>query len=402
MYGVVVADLSADLDEFVGDVFHYLIYGGQRRWARVYLRGLMLPGLKRKSVQPMAAALGVPEQNLGHFVGVAAWDWQEVTVRLAARAIKILTPTAWILDDHPFLRAGKHIACAKKQYAGNGPPKLCQIGVSWHAVSPKGSTPLHWRLFMPEAWADDPERRAAAKIPADKDHRTKPALALDMLDDLSALGLRPPLALADSLYGQNVAFRQGLEDRGVPWLPAIPGQTTLIPATGIPVSAWAREDEQLNAYAVARDIRYRAHRFRYREPEHGHAARYGWFATARVHVAGTSTRRAAGKGRDGGYLREYTLLVQWRRKHPAGPEDQEAFRIWLTDLPAATPLPVLARHATSRWEIETDYKDMNQNLGLGQYEGRTWVGFHHHVTLVSAAHLFCLEQRLNPKALATA
>lgn len=296
MDGVVVADLSADLDEFVGDVFRYLIYGGQRRWARVYLRGLMLPGLKRKSVQPMAAALGVPEQNLGHFVGVAAWDWQEVTARLAARAIKILTPTAWILDDHPFLRAGKHIACAKKQYAGNGPPKLCQIGVSWHAVSPKGSTPLHWRLSMPEAWADDPERRAAAKIPADKDHRTKPALALDMLDDLSALGLRPPLALADSLYGQDVAFRQGLEDRGVPWLPAIPGQTTLIPATGIPVSAWAREDEQLNAYAVARDIRYRAHRFRYREPEHGHAARYGWFATARVTWPARAPAEPQGRG----------------------------------------------------------------------------------------------------------
>src|ERR1700730_10590065 len=97
MDGAVVADLSADLDEFVRDVFGYLIYGGQRRWARVYLRGLMLPGLKRKSVQPMVAALGVSEQNLGHFVGVAAWDWREVTARLAGRAVRVLTPTAWIL-----------------------------------------------------------------------------------------------------------------------------------------------------------------------------------------------------------------------------------------------------------------------------------------------------------------
>src|SRR5258708_35765792 len=103
MDGVVAADLTADLDEFVGDVFRCVIYEGQRRWARVYLRGLMLPGLKRKSVQPMAAALGVPEQHLGHFVGVAAWHWQEGTARPARRAARALTATAWILDHPPFL-----------------------------------------------------------------------------------------------------------------------------------------------------------------------------------------------------------------------------------------------------------------------------------------------------------
>lgn len=254
---------------------------------------------------------------------------------------------------------------------------------------------------MPEDWAHDPARRAAARIPARLVHRTKPELALEMLDEPAAFGLRPPLALADSLYGQNVSFRQGLEDRQVPWLLAIPGQTTLILATGEPVTAWARQDDNTNAYAIARAIRHRAHRLRYREPEHGHPARHGWFATARVHVAATTTRKTAGKGRDDGHLREYTLLVQWRRKHPTGPEDQEALRIRLTDLPPDTPPATLVHHATDRGEVETDYRDMNQNLGLGQYEGRTWAGFHHHVTLVSAAHLFCIEQRLNPKALAT-
>lgn len=79
------------------------------------------------------------------------------------------------------------------------------------------------------------------------------------------------------------------------------------------------------------------------------------------------------------------------------PEQAKAFRIWLTSMPPDTPLSVLVRHATSRWEFETDYKDMNQHLGLGHYEGRTWAGFHHHATLVSAAHLLCLEQRLNLK-----
>ncbi|PNE42861.1 IS701 family transposase [Streptomyces noursei] len=395
------AELSADLGEFVQDVFKYLVFDSQRVWAGTYLRGLMLTGLKRKSVQPMAAALGVPEQNLGHFVGVSSWDAWEVTPRLAARTVRVLEPTVWVLDDHPFLRTGPKIVCAKKQYAGNGPVKLCQVGVSWHAVSSKGSSPLAWRLFMPEAWAQDPARRAVARIPPHLEHRTKPELALEMLDEVAVAGLHPPLVLADSLYGQNVAFRQGLSDRGIPWLLAIPGNTTLLPADGKPVTAWAREDAQITAYEIACSVRYRARRFRYREPTHGHRARYGWFTAVRVHVAGTTTRKAAAAGRNGGHLPELTLLVQWKHKRATNADHAEAFRIWLTDLPTDTPLRVLVRRATSRWEIETDYKDMNQHLGLGHYEGRTWPGFHHHVTLVSAAHLFCLEQRLNPKAPAT-
>ncbi|MFI0980863.1 hypothetical protein ACH4SP_28115 [Streptomyces sp. NPDC021093] len=87
-----------------------------------------------------------------------------------------------------------------------------------------------------------------------------------------------------------------------------------------------------------------------------------------------------------------TLPVQWNRKHGG-----DIFRSWITDLPPHTPLPVLVRHATSRWCIETDYREMEQALGLGNYGGRTYRGFHHHVTLASAAHLFCLEQRLSPR-----
>ncbi|WSW72042.1 hypothetical protein OG390_02315 [Streptomyces sp. NBC_00996] len=74
------------------------------------------------------------------------------------------------------------------------------------------------------------------------------------------------------------------------------------------------------------------------------------------------------------------------------------FRSWITDPPPGTPLSVLVRHATSRWHIETDYREMEQALGLGDFEGRSYGGFHHHVALVSAAHPFCLEQRLSPKA----
>lgn len=93
--------LNNDLAEFAGDVFRYLVYQGQRDYGRMYLRGLMLDG-KRKSVEPMACRLGVPRQNLNHFVGQSNWDYTEVMRRIATRAVTTVAPTAWVVDDHPF------------------------------------------------------------------------------------------------------------------------------------------------------------------------------------------------------------------------------------------------------------------------------------------------------------
>ncbi|MGW2769102.1 transposase, partial [Streptomyces sp. NPDC001275] len=91
-------------------------------------------------------------------------------------------------------------------------------------------------------------------------------------------------------------------------------------------------------------------------------------------------------------LPEVTLLVEW-------PEDAEApTDYWLSNLPAATTLAELVRLAKIRWRIEHDYRELKHGLGLDHFEGRSWTGWHHHVTLVTAAHAFLTEQRLIPKA----
>jgi SRSO17 transposase len=394
-------DLREALEEFVQDVFGYLAYQPQRSRAGTYVQGLMLTGLKRKSVQAMAMALGVPDQNLEHFVATPAWDYREVVWRLAARTARVLHPTAWILDDHPFPRYGKHLPGVARQHLGGRHGQKTgwgQVAVSLHAVSPRGSSPLHWRLFLPRARSDDLLHRAETKIPPEESHTEKWRMALEMLDELVEHGHHPPLLLADCDYGKIVEFRSGLAARKIPFLMAIPWETNLLKATGTPVTAWRRYGQDLRADELAAQIRYTAHRFRYRDPEHGHKARYGWFAAVRVHLSGIPARRAA----SGETLPECTLLVQWRRKLPGHRGSDDPFRIWMTDLLADTPLSVLVRYATARWEIETDYRDLEQHLGLGEYEGRSWDGFHHHAILVSAAHLFCLERRLDPKALVTA
>ncbi|MET8138653.1 IS701 family transposase, partial [Streptomyces sp. NPDC005251] len=386
-----VEALDADLAEFTGDIFKYLAYKGQRGYGQQYLRGLMLDG-KRKSVEPMAARLGIPRQNLGHFIAQSTWDYSEVMRRIAARAVAVVGPTAWVIDDHPFVRYGHGTAGAVVQHCGEREQHLCQVAVSVHAVSGRGSTPLHWRLFLPQGWAQDPARCARAGVPSGIRHRTKQQIALDLLDELIAWGNAPPLVIADSDYGTNVAFRTGLAERGIHWLLAVQGDTVVLPATGVPVTAWARRRPSISVNQLAGDNRYRARRFVYRPKSADHPARSGWFVAIPIHIAGIIERGYVAKTA-GRFLPERTLLIQWRRKHGG-----DVFRSWITDLPPDTPLAALVRHATSRWHIETDYREMEQALGLGDFEGRSYGGFHHHVTLVSAAHLFCLEQRLNPKA----
>jgi len=311
--------------------------------------------------------------------------------RAAARAVDLLGPSAWLIDDHPFVRYGHDTAGAMVQHCGERKQHMCQVAVSVHATSPRGSTPLHWRLFLPGSWAQDRQRCAKAGIPADVGHRTKQRIALDLLDELAEWGQTPPLVIVDSDYGTNVAFRLGLSERRIRWLLAVQGDTVVLPATGAPVTAWAKRHPVIAVDALAQANRYRAGRFVYRPRTADHKARSGWFVAIPVHIAGIIERGHIAQTQDR-LLPRRTLLIQWRHKHSG-----TVFRSWITDLPAETPLSVLVRHATSRWNIETDYREMEQALGLGDYEGRTYRGLHHHATLVSAAHLFCLEQRLNPK-----
>lgn len=126
----------------------------------------------------------------------------------------------------------------------------------------------------------------------------------------------------------------------------------------------------------------------------GHKRMYSRFGALRIRPAGREIRKAT----PGAELQVRWLLAEW----PA--DRDEPVQFWLSNLPGNTPLPVLVRTAKLRWRIENDYREMKQALGLAHFEGRTWPGWHHHVTLVCVAHAFCTLQRLtrSPKETAPA
>src|SRR3954449_11597352 len=140
------------LEQFAVEMFAPLTRSDQRAKGQTYLRGLLLDG-RRKSMQPMAERLGVDHQGLQQFVSSSTWAVEPVRERLARRAVTVIDPDAWVVDDTGFVKDGTASPGVARQYSGTlGKVANCQIGVSVHAVTDTASCPLNWRLFVPESW----------------------------------------------------------------------------------------------------------------------------------------------------------------------------------------------------------------------------------------------------------
>jgi SRSO17 transposase len=435
------------LEAFAADVFAPLIRSDQRVKGETYLRGLLLDG-RRKSMQPMAARLGVDHQGLQQFVTTSTWDTMAVRARLAERAMQLIAPVAWVFDDTGFPKDGKGSPGVARQYSGTlGKVANCQIGVSVHAVTDEASCPLDWRLFLPESWdaakagpaavkaakakqrktlknapraaaSAQPaevdvdavataatetarQRRRKSAIPEDEGHRPKWMLAIEMLDGLAKHGLRPPMIAADSGYGDSGPFRAALDERGIVYSVQVKGETLAQAAEATPVPPiWSghgrpptRPDYPHEPASIAQHVRNAGHAaavtVTWREGSKG--ALSSQFVFLRIRPAGHRIPRD-----DDGTLPQRWLIAEW-------PDDEaEPVTYWLTSQPADTEPADLIRTAKIRWRIEHDYRELKTGLGLDHYEGRTWQGWHRHVTLVTAAHLFITLLRHDPKAAAPA
>ncbi len=403
-----VEELRTELAEFVADVFASVPRRDQRAKGDCYLRGLMLDG-RRKSIQPMAERLpDGNEQNLQQFVNQSPWDPVPVRRRIAERMVPLIGPDAWAVDDVSFPKDGRMSVAVAHQYCGAlGKQANCQVAVSVHAVTDAASCPLQWRLFLPKEWDADTQRRRVTGVPDEIGHREKWRLVLDVLDELAAWGLVPPVVVADAGYGQNADFRHALAERDIPWVVGVRGDLTVQPHDAAPAAPpWSgngrkpqrRYRQPPAAVAeLAADAGPEAFsEVTWREGSRGPMT--SRFLAVRVRPAGVRSRRLAQAatvaegGQWDGVLPDVWLLVEW----PDG--DSKPTRFWLSDLPDDTPIAELVRLAKIRWRIEHDYRELKHGLGLDHFEGRSWNGWHHHATLVTAAHAFLTEQRLSPKA----
>ncbi|MCR8695275.1 IS701 family transposase [Rhodococcus pyridinivorans] len=414
MDAAALTDVGERLDAFIGEVFSSLRRKDQRATAGVYARGLMLDG-RRKSMQPMADRLGIDHQRLQQFVTTSPWDPVPVRRTLSRKACDLIAPDAWVIDDTGFAKDGDASPCVARQYSGTlGKVGNCQVAVSVHAATDSASAPLDWRLYLPESWddqrCDDPEtasaitaRRQRNAIPDEERYRTKATMALEMLDELISWGRTPPVIVADAGYGDSATFRQGLTDRDLTYVVAVKGATLAHPAETVPAapsySGRGRPPtRRYPAAATCKDLVLEAGTSALTEvtwrcgtkagPANPAAAMRSRFVALRIRPANRTIPRD-----EDGVLPQAWLLAEW----PAGAAAPTDF--WLSTLPEDTPLSELVRLTKIRWRIEHDYRELKTGLGLDHFEGRSWLGWHHHVTLVTAAHLFLTTLRLtDPKA----
>lgn len=267
------------------------------------------------------------------------------------------------------------------------------MAVSLSIANTAASLPIAWRLYLPETWADDPERRAKAKVPDEIGFQTKPAIALDQIRAAQADGVAPGVVLADAGYGVDGAFRTGLTTLGLTYVVGVqptlsvwrPGQTPLPPgrrgSRGRPSSRVGRSADHAPVPARALALELRPEEWQtvcWREGTNVDLS--SRFAAMRLRPASRDYKLTEPRA-------EEWLLIEW----PEG--DGEPLKYWLSTLPAESSLHELVRTAKLRWRIERDYHELKQELGLGHYEGRGWRGFHHHASLCIAAYGFLISQR---------
>jgi SRSO17 transposase len=351
----------------------------------LYAMGL-LGDAERKSVEPLAARacpdprrVDAMHQRLLHFAVDSKWSDRDVRRAAAQYALEAMTSRepveVWIVDDTGFLKQGKHSVGVQRQYTGSaGKVANCQIGVSLSVATRTEHLPLDFELYLPECWANDEARRREARIPADVAFKTKPQLALQMIERAVQDGVPPGLVLADTAYGTSSQFRARLRSLGLHYAVAVAPQTTvcLLDEKGHPQG----DAPSVSALALRIHERGGFRRCTWRKgTQEDLSAR---FVLRRVIAAGVPQREQE----------PLWLLIEWRD------DEAEPANYFLISLPGPRTKKQLIRRVMQRWRTERVYEDLKGELGLDHYEGRRFPGWHHHVSVALCCYAFIVAERV--------
>ncbi len=334
--------------------------------------------------------------QLHHFVSSPAWEDAPLWRVLADTADKLVggADAVLVVDDTAIPKKGTLSVGVAPQYCGElGKQANCQALVSLTLARGEVPVPVGLRLFLPKSWTDDPARCTAAGVPeAARAAQTKPEIALAEIDRVTAAGVRFGCVLADAGYGISAPFRQGLSARGLTWSVGIPRTQKVYTTEAAPIWPSAGRgrprkrpvpsepgQDAMTALA-ARPWR----RIAWRQGTKGVLA--ARFAAVRVRVAdGPSVRE--GKHLPG---EEAWLVGEWRSSGER--------KFYLSNQPPGTSLRTLAATIKARWVCEQAHQQLKQELGLGDFEGRSWTGLHRHALMGCIAFTYLQHLRLKAAA----
>jgi len=337
-------------------------------------------------------------QSLHHLVADAPWSDDALLDRVLDFVLPAMLRrgpvVAWVVDDTGFLKKGNQSVGVARQYCGPiGKQDNCRVAVSLSVTTESSSMPVAFRLYLPEAWANDRQRRRKAGVPETIAFQTKVEIALAEIRRAGERGIPEGVVLADAGYGTDTGFRTQLTKMELPYVVGImssvtvwkPGQAPK-PAPrwkgmGRPPKLLQRDPQHQPVSVKELALSLPADSWKIVVWRQGVNKKLrSRFAALRVRPAHRDYWQAEPHA-------EEWLLIEW----PSG--EAQPTKYWLSTLAANLSLRDLVRMAKHRWIIERDYEELKQELGLGHYEGRGWRGFHHHATLCIAAYGFLVAER---------
>jgi SRSO17 transposase len=362
----------ADLRPFCQDLFTSFARSDQRRWGEIYVHGLAsIPG--RKSVRRIAEHVvgRRVDQCLQQFVSQSPWAWAPVRLRLAHHVAAMLRPVAWVATEAVFPKNGDNSVGVAKQYAQSTRGVLnCQLGLTVMLAGDAGSCPVNWRLMLPRAWDDDTERRARTRLPSEERHQSRWAHLLDAIDEMTLDWDLPaaPIVLDAHQEPQVGPLLAGLEERRLHYLVRIPDTTTVSIRPGTaPVTVAEVVSQSANSHVTT---------LAWPDHANGRPTRSQFVAVS----------LSAGLGQIGSGWPRFglrRLVTDWP------PGRRSRCGIWLTNLHLSR-LPDLVHLITLAQRTDGELERMGDECGLWHFEGRSYPGWHHHVTLASVAHAYRL------------
>jgi SRSO17 transposase len=344
------ADTWAELHARIGRRF---ARSEARERAGRYLVGL-LDRVERKNGWQLAEAIGeAGPRGVQRLLSAAAWDADGVRDDLRAYVVDHLGDDAGgvlIVDETGFLKKGAKSCGVARQYTGTaGTTVNCQVGVFLAYASARGAAFIDRALYLPQAWADDRERRTEAGVPEQTAFATKIELAQQMLARAFVVGVPARWIVGDAFYGRSHNLRQWLEERGRAY-------ALMIPKTN---AVWYQGRRELAAQVGERLCP---------EPALG-----PWACLELSEECGAGMRR--------------WLLVR------CDAEDSDEHRYFLAYGPEETAVEEVIHVCTMRWQIEECFAEAKGEVGLDHYEVRTWTAWHRHVTLCLLAHAYLVAMR---------
>ncbi|MBK9713289.1 MAG: IS701 family transposase [Kouleothrix sp.] len=374
----------------------------QHVWASRYLQGL-LATLPRKSCEPIALALGVSVRALQAFIAESTWSSLPVLVqheRLIARSLGDAADGVFLVDEAGMPKQGHHSAGVAHQYCGAlGNVCSCHVGVFVGYASRTGYTLVGGQLFVPQDWFG--EQLAALRqevgLPTELTFRTKPQLAVDLLQAIAARGiLLGRWVAADALYGNAPAFRDAVAALGKWYVTEVSSDQLMwrrTPALIIPAWSGKGRKPTKQRLKTPANASYRVDALVRRLPK------TAWTRTtikegSKGPIVCDLAFVRVNEARDGLPGPRQWLIIRRNVGNPT------VVKFYLSNAPETLETVCLARMCGMRWPIELTFEVGKDELGMDQYETRSWQGWHHHMVLVMLAHHFFVwvRQQLEEKA----